>query len=344
MRIGCCEACSCLSFCFESAKQALAATILTLDEIRSNPEAFQKTCILAESVIQGYNFYFHTNHLPQLIEILDVAYSFDVYGFCRLPRYLLHPYMPERLDGDVISDDLEAILCDNWHRGLPDEEGKCRDPEIRQFAEDRLTDLLEEMLEFEYDLRTEEEFKDLLQRWFVSYLENNPEDKLDPYSIDFQDLKVPLKKSHFLVVLDDILFIGVDIACIPSFLQKWKLIDLSFISLYLAGTPLLAWTTRKSFDDWITVFMCMGFLMQFLEAFRSLYSDDLTQEERKNSKWIMAAALAEILYNSAILERKDPRLITFLAFAAKSFGLIQILLASRKPFFTVREHDVETPV
>ena len=85
MRIGCCEACGCLSFCYESAKQALAATILTLDEIRCNPDAFQKTCILAESVIQGFNFYFHTNYLPEFVEILDVAYFFDFYGFSGFP-------------------------------------------------------------------------------------------------------------------------------------------------------------------------------------------------------------------------------------------------------------------
>lgn len=344
MRIGCCEACGCLSFCYESAKQALAATILTLDEIRCNPDAFQKTCILAESVIQGFNFYFHTNHLPEFVEILDVAYSFDFYGFCRLPRYLFHPYIPERMDGDAILDNLEVVLCDNWHQGIPDEEGRSRDPEVRQFAKDRLTDLFEEMLEFDYDVRTEEEFQDLLQRWFVSYLENNPEDKLDPYSVDFQDLKVPLKKNPFLEVLDDTLFIVVDIACVPSFLQKWNLIDLSFISVYLAGTPLLAWTTRKSFDDWIGIFMCMGFAARFLEAFRSLYADDLNHEDSRNAEWIMAAALTEFVFNCAILQRKDPRLITFLAFSAKSLGLLQILLAPRNSFFTVHEHDVETPV
>lgn len=90
MRIGCNKACACLVPCYESAKQTFAATLLILDEIQSNPEAFQKAAILAESIIQGINFIFHTNYLPELIKILDVAQSFDFYGFCKIPHYLFH--------------------------------------------------------------------------------------------------------------------------------------------------------------------------------------------------------------------------------------------------------------
>lgn len=334
MRIGCCEACACLSFCFETAKQGLAATVLTLDEIRSNPEAIQKTCILAESIIQGINFYYRTNYLPELVKVLDVAHSFDFYGFCRLPRYLFHPYDAESVDENAILDDLEAILCDCWLLGLPDEQGKSRDPAVRKFAKELLEDLLLEMFEYDYDVRTEEQFKALLHNRIVNYLENNPTEDFDPYSISLKDLKVDLKEPSILELLDDAIFIGVDVACIPAFLQDWSLIDLSFFANQLASLPLLSRLPQGSLDDWIRGVMCVGFIVQLSEAVRSLYADHLTQEEQRHAKWIIAAASAEFLYNSAILLRQDLRLITFLAFTAKSLGLIEILLTPKVSFFS----------
>lgn len=325
MRIGCQEACACLTYCYESVMQTAASTIESLERGRRNPEVFQKTCILVSSTIQGFNFLAKSNRLPEFASILNMAQSFDFYGFCRLPRYIFHPYIPGRLDEDVILDQLETILCQNWKMGQ-------RDRKVRTFAKERLVDLLEEMLELDFDVRTEAEFRTLLQDKMVDFLEHSPKQyprgEFDPQLIDISALSVKLKRITFLEYLSDFIFIGIDIACVPSFLHDWAIFDLSLISNKLGRIA------YYSLDDWISAFMCIGYSILFIEAFRSLISDDLSRDERRNAKWIMVASVAETLYNGAILFKKELHVITFLAIGAKLLGLIQIWQSPKISFFT----------
>lgn len=325
MRIGCKEACACLTYCYESVMQSSASAIESLDRGRRNPEVFQKTCILVSSTIEGFNFLAKSNRLPEFASILNMAQSFDFYGFCRLPRYIFHPYVPGRLDEDVILDQLETILCKNWKMGQSDRK-------VRTFAKERLVELLEEMLELDFDVRTENEFRFLLQGKIVDYLERSakqyPRGEFDPNLVDISSLSVRLKRITFLEYLSDFIFIGIDVACIPSFLQEWQIFDFSFISKKIGKFA------YYSLDEWISAFMCFGYIVLFMEAFRSLIEDDLSRDEMRNAAWIMAASVAETLYNGAILFKKELHVITFLAIGAKLLGLIQIWQAPRISFFT----------
>ena len=130
MLIGCRQAYAWMGNCLEIAKHALAVTVLTMHKIRSDSEAFQKVCLIALAIIRGFNHYHQKNYLPRFAWVLDNAQSFDFYCFCRLPRYFLEPYTLERIDGNLLSKQLEAVLCANWHRGVPDREGKLRDAAV----------------------------------------------------------------------------------------------------------------------------------------------------------------------------------------------------------------------
>lgn len=336
MRIGCSEACACVSWCFESAKQTFVATVESIEMGRRNPEVFQKTCILFASTIQGINFSFRSNYLPDLVRILDFAQSFDFYGFCRLPRYIFHPFVPGRLDEDLILDQLEVILCKNWNMGKPDAKGIKHDPIVRKFAKERLVDLMEEMLRVDFDVRTGEDFKFLLKNQLIKHLESFPKlyprDEFDPEFIDIHSLQVNLKKISFLEYISDAIFILVDIACVPSFIFEW--FDLSNISNRLGNMPLLKHFSQSNLDNWISCFMCTGYIALFLEAFRSLCQDLLSHDERRNAKWVMVASVAETLYNSAILLKKDIKVVVLLAVIAKLLGLIQIWQSPKISFFT----------
>ena len=334
MRIGCFQACTCLFSCYEFAKEAVAATVIKLDEIRRDPEAFQKVCIVGRSVIQGINFCCHTHYCLQLIRVLNVAESFDFYGFCRLPRYFMHPYVSNRFDEYAILDQLEVILCENWHLGVPDEEGQSRDPLVHQYAQEQLKAFLEKMVENDQDFCSEDEVKTGLNNWLTKVLEDNPEDDFDPYCINLQDLSIPLKEIHWLEALTDATFVMIDIGCVPVFLQDWGLFDLSYYSNHAGRFPLYNLIRDWSLDDCIWGAMFVGFLLQFIVAVRCLMQEGLAPEESQDAKWLMAASLAEFLYSLAILQRRDPRLITFLAFSAKSLGLLHFLCASKPSFFT----------
>lgn len=322
---------ACLSSCFELTKQAIVVTILTLDKIRKNPEALQKICILIESLIQAINFYKNTHYLPRLIQVLDIAYSFDFYGFCRVPKYLFHIYRAERFDEYLILDQLETVLCHNWK--IKNEEGLNRDQAVHAFAKQQLIELLEEMEEFNYDLKTEEEVKTLLQNRLKRSLKDIPKKDFSPDAIDLKDLKIPLKENPFLEALCDAIFIGVDIACVPSFLQDWGLIDLSFISDGLGKIISLQRLPVKNLDEAIRGVMCFGFLVQVIKALQSLYLGGMSQAESRNAKLITAAGSAEFLYNLTILQKRDLRLIVFLAIIAKSLGLVQIVLEPESSYF-----------
>jgi hypothetical protein len=333
MRIGCFQSCACLSSCYEFAKKSLTATVIKLDEIRKDPEAFQKACIVVRSIIQGINFYYRTNYLPELVKILHVTESFDFYGFCRMQHSLLHPYLPDRLEEYVILDQLEVILCHNWHLGIPDDKRQNRDPLVRQFAKDQLNAFLEQMVENEQDLRTEEEVKTLLYQWLVQTLEANPIKTFDPYGIDLKDLKIPLKKTTWLDVLTDCTFVVIDIACVPAFLREWSLINLSHYANRLGRLPFLSWMPNQDLDEWIWGTMGAGYLLQFCQGCHRLWQGELTRKEANDAKWQIVAALAECLYCFAILQKRDPRLITLLAFTAKSLGLLRFLFAPKPSFF-----------
>ncbi len=337
MRIGCFQSCACISACYESAQYGLGKTICELDEMLRDPEAFQKVCIVIRSAIQGMNLYFHTNYFPDLIKVLNVTESFDFYGFCRLPRYLSHPYLPDRLDEYAILDQLEVILCDNWHLGIPDDAGQNRDPAVQAFAEEQLKALLEGMVMYDQDLHSEEKVKQLLLNRLIHALEVNPIDDFDPHNINLNDLKIPLKPSTWLDVLTDSVFIGIDIACVPAFLSDWSLLDLSYYADQMGTIPLFHWMPGQVLDEWIWRAMRVGYGLQFFQAFFNLYQGELTADERIDAKWQMAASLAEGVYATVILQKREPKIVVCCAFIAKSLGLLRFMLAPKPTFFTASD-------
>lgn len=334
MRIGCVQSCACVSYCYESAKQTLGTLVARCYKIRKDPEAFQKGCVLALSVIRMMNFYCHTCYLSHFITILDVSQSLDFYGICRFPRYLFHSYNWKQLDEDAILDQLETILCDNWILGIFDGNGKKRDVSVRQFAKQQLTAFLEEMVESDRSFHAEEEVKTVLYHWLVRALEVNPQRGFDPYSIDLRHLTIVLRPNTRMTNLINRVSILIDAACIPSFLRNWALLDLAFYANRLGRFPLFSWVPGQDLDDWIWVMMGTNQLLQFFQAASSLrQSDLLSPQETQEVRWKMAAALAEAAYSFAIVCKKDLRLITLLACVAKSLGLFHFLSASKPSFF-----------
>lgn len=339
MRIGCFESCACLSYCYESAKQGLSVVVLKLHDIAKDPEAFQKACIVALSIIRAINYQYNTNYLPHLVSILDIAPSFDVYGFYKLPRYFLHPYYAEKFDEYDLLDQLEVILCDNWHLGIP-EQGHNRDPLVRNFAQEELTAFLEKMSENKLNFSTEEEVRTLLHNWLEKRLEANREDDeedFDPHNLNLQDLKIKLKPNSWLEAGSIYALAFADIACVPDFLQTWGLIDLAPCANVIGQIPILSRATHYALGDWVWAALGTGFLLQFINAARSLWKGELSPDEAKDAKWIMAASITECIYCLANFQRRDLKLINCLALIAKSFGLIAFLTSSRPAFFAEGE-------
>lgn len=327
MWIGYSQACACATYCCESAKQSLVVTVITANKILGSPEAAQKAFIVALSIIRGLGDLHHTHYLPHLISVLDTAPAFDFYGFCRLPRLFLYPYHMQSLDEYAILDQLEVILCDNWHLG------KERDPLVYQYAKEQLTAFLERIAEVDQDFATEEEVKTVLLNWFKKTLEANPTNNFDPHNLNFEDLKINLKPTLWIESLINYIFIAIDIANVPDFLSIWGVIDLAPLSNALGSLPLLSSLPQHALGDYVWRGMCAGFLLQFLNAIYSLWKENLTPSEVKDAKWLLVASAAECLYSLSNIQKRDPKLINCLALIAKSLGLIAFLVASKPTFF-----------
>lgn len=336
MRIACHEACACLSSCYEYAEHAFAVTILTCDKVLSDVEAFQKTCILGESIIQAFNLYYQTNYLTEFVNFLDIAQSFDFYGFCRIPRYFFLPYQADRIDDNALLDDLEIVLCENWGIGECEDPKEYGDPDVHQFAKEQLTAFLTHMSEEEIAYHSEEDLRTALKNCLFLTLKKNKDNTpegFDPDFIDLNSLSIPLKKTRVLEVIIDFTFIFVDIGCIPVFLQEWSLINLSGVADRLSQIRFLSWISQQSLDDNVRRLMCAGFILQFFNALYTLCLTDQS-EDAKAAKWMMAASAAEFLYNLTILKRKNIRIITGFAILAKSIGLIQFMITPKPSFLT----------
>lgn len=338
MRIGCGEACACVVSCYESAKHACATTILTLNEIRSSPEAFQKTFLIALATLRAVNFHCNTNYLPHLVSVLESVPAFDFYGCCRLPRFYLHPYNVERLDEYDILDQLEVILCDNWHLGLPDAQGKNRDVHVREYAQDQLNVFFRKMADDDLDFGSEKEMKTILHNWFEKTLEANPKKDFDPHNLNFQSLKINLKSISWMESAIIYSFVFADIACVPDFLHMWDLIDLAPYANQIGKIPFFSWVPGQVLDEWIWGVLSVGFLLQFINAFQALREGDLSSDEQKDAKWVIVASIAEFIYCSSNILLKNHQWINALALIAKSIGLIAFLNASKPTFFTKGEN------
>jgi hypothetical protein len=333
MSSGYSEACACAASCCEFATQTLAATIIQLDKIRRDPQAFQRTCIVALAIIREINFQSQSNYFPHLVAVLEIAPSFDFYGFCRLPRYFLHPYTPQSLDEYAILDQLEAILCDNWRMGIPDDQGKNRDLLVRQFVQKQLEAFLENMVEDDLDFRTEQEVKTILYNWLQKTLQVEPVAGFNWHAINLQDLKIPLKEVSWLEAIASAIFVVVDLACVPSFLRSWSLISLAPYAHAIGRLPFLSWIPKHNLDDWVWGAMGVGYILEVLSATESLWKGGLTPEQTKDAQWLIVTSIAECVYAFANLQNHHLRLINYLALIAKSIGLTAFFLASKPTFF-----------
>lgn len=337
MRIACHEACACLSSCYEYAEHAFAVTILTCDKVLSDVEAFQKTCVLGESLIRAFNLYYHTNYLTEFTKFLDIAQSFDFYGFCRIPRYFFLPYRADRIDENTLLDDLETVLCEEWGLGGYDEDpNEYYDPDVHQFAKEQLAAFLAHMGEEEVAYHSEEGMRTALKNYLVLSLKKNKDNvhaDFDPDFIDLNSLPIPLRKNRVLEVIIDFTFIFVDIGCIPVFLQEWSIVNLSSVVDRLSQIKFFSWIGQQNLDDNVRKLMCVGFILQFFNALYTLHLTD-KPEDAKDAKWMLAASAAEFLYNITILKRKNIRIITGFAILAKTLGLIQFLMIPKPSYLT----------
>jgi hypothetical protein len=262
--------------------------------------------------------------LPRLVKVLDHSQTLDFYGFCRLPHYLLHAYCHEQIEESLLLENLTAVLHENWRFNTGN-------LSTQNFARHSLKAFLELMAEEEIAFSTEEKMREALEIWLTNRSEGIPPD-VDLLNIDLSELRIPLKKTNWLVALTDAAFIIADILCIPDFLNQWHLIHLPSFKKVQQRFPLASHSPFRTLDNYVRISMSFGFALQFIQSIITLNQSDTYPEERSHAKWILAASAAEFIYNTSILRKASPRFITLFAFWAKLLGLIAFLKTPKPAF------------
>lgn len=256
---------------------------------------------------------------------------FYFYGFFRLPRLFLHPYVAERLDEYDILNQLEAILCNNWNLEHPG--GQEQNSPVYQFAKKRLKAFLDEVIEGRMGFASEEEIKTAINNGLKKHLQAHPQLGFEPNNINLQNLKIRLKDISKIEAFTTYIFTIVDVACIPTFLSEWNLIDLTSYANKIGSVSVFAWMAYKSLDHWIWDAMCVGNLLHVINAVHTLWKEKLSPEQTRNVCWLGVSSVAECLYCLSITRMINPQIVNYLALAAKSLGLMAFLFNSRTPFF-----------
>jgi hypothetical protein len=179
-------------------------------------------------------------------------------------------------------------------------------------------------------------FSQLLQKWIIDERRAFPEQLPDTWlasQVDLQNLKVIQKDDSWLENLSDLTFLVVDVICVPTFLRDFNLIDLASYANKLGKFRVLSWVPGQSLDTWVRGGLCLGFLLRFLEASRSIRYDRLGESSQKRAYWELAISISEFVFNfSAFCQAKVP-VVIFLTFIAKSIGVASLVYRPNVHYF-----------
>lgn len=320
----------------EAVKQGVSTSIIELNEVRQDPEGFQRICLVALSILEGINYYTGRTYLPKLVAALDVANSLDFYGFLKIPYHFFHVIDPDKIDEFRTLICLEHVLCVNWGLGTENENGQLQDPAVHDFAKHCLADLLSHMSVHDLASVDDEKFKTTLQEWMIDELAAYPDlgrEEWDRRAIDLSQLEVVQKKDSWLETLANLTFIGVDVGCVPLFLNEWNLIDLGAWAANLGRFRALSWVPNQCLDTWVRVGLCAGFFLRFLDACHALKEGEAGEATTKRAQWERILSAAEFLFNFSLLCRASPPIVIFLTFVAKSIGIAAIVYRPNVCYF-----------
>jgi hypothetical protein len=304
-----------------SLVQYAAGGIVKLAEVRGDFSTYQKASLAALAWLREINYQNNTKYLPKFATYLANASSLDFYGFCRIPYYFICTYTADQIDDQALFSDLKKALYQNW-------EVQGENEQVDSFAKEQLRAFLEEMQDKDVGFSTADQFKASLKKWLVNALESTPIQNFDPQKIDLTTLEIPFAKKSWLGAIIDHIYLAVDMACVPSFLDGWDLIELGPYAKTIGKFPLLSWVPEHSLDDWIWGGAALGNFLQLIVSLDNQWNENLKPKQKKNEMWLTAVSAAEAFYCYSNTQRNwHPRTINTLALIAKSIGLVASLVS-----------------
>jgi len=294
-----------MSISLQSVKNHWVQSVITFNELKQNPEAFQKIFLAALAAIQGTRYLLHLPSSLVMDHLFTVINSFDCYEWWTVPHQYLCPYQPSCIKIDVLVKSFDHL-----------------DYKVAAKARLHLKDFLDWMEQEGLGYATKLQFKNAFKTYFNDHCIVKDLQIFNPNQLEIQ-----LKPLSIFKCLSQLSATFASVVCLPVFLNDWKLIDLSHYANQIGRIRLFAWVPSHTLDHWVRGALCLGFLFKFLEACRLLIQKPTSSQQRKALHWQLVTAAAECLFNTSILTRCHPHLIIALTFVAKSLGVLSILYA-----------------
>lgn len=177
----------------------------------------------------------------------------------------------------------------------------------------------------------------------ANHVANNIEtfDLLHLSLADIKKIDVPLHHVPLVERLTNWLWAIVDLQCVALYLHGWNLLDTAKWAARIGQYPGFQWIKTQSLELWVRGLVCVAYSTKLLEACRKLADERLTDAQRRDAKWHRVTSLAELVYNGAGfidamgLKQISPTTIHWLAIAAKTIGLLEIVTKPRHKFFEI---------
>lgn len=148
-----------------------------------------------------------------------------------------------------------------------------------------------------------------------------------------------LRKSTLLERILNVNWLVVDVACVACYLKEWQLLDLAKYAARIGQVRGLGWVNTQHFDSWFYASITSGFLIKLTIATKQLWKAESTPKEKTRARWDIVTSVAEAALYAAswagqvgIIRRDDTRL-AWITLAAKSLGVMSILVRPKYEFF-----------
>jgi hypothetical protein len=258
----------------------------------------------------------------------------DFYSFLKQPNQWLFPVSADMIDENAALNSLKRVLQAQL------DPANSHMQAVEELAKNNLEVRLRSMREHGDSYRSVDEFKNVLTRHIQRHTKNHSiftQDQIN--SINLVDLTVTLRHIPVGERITNFNWKIVDILCIGFFMREWNFLDTAKWAERVGQWPSFQWVRDQHFDTLLMGLICTGFITKICEAAKKLFIDDLTQEEKTQTRWDVVASTAELAFYGAIFMNMIGKTaiaqsrICWMGILAKSLGVISIAMRPEHQFF-----------
>lgn len=349
-----------------ASQQSTFAILKKLQELRTNPELFHKVCQVTFATLQLImERYPSATYLSKLSFSLAACNMHYFYNVLKIPRQYFLPVQADSIDENMLLESLVEELVKHFkvdEEGWTEEEIESAHQDFTSISTLVIEEHLKEMRALNMGYCNADQFKEVLQKriqnteinenengdlFFEIKTEEKPKiikapslnEVWDLSEIEINDLTVTVIPATLTNKIVSVVWNIADVGCVALFLQGWGLLDTAKWSAKIGQIPGLGFVKNQRLDTWLSGICAGNYFLKFYESLRQLHDENLTAEQKRNTKWDAINSFAESVFNGAYclnskgyLKISNPT-IQVLAIVAKGIGILNIATRPNHEYF-----------